>query len=337
MSFGNRMMSSSATRLPLAAFMTSRVLVPRPTTDLRSGFSIGRREEDTEHTHDPRHRRESFRNLLVLLPFLPNRRKPANQLLLLRVLQCTKKRVGKDGATMADLPVDRNPPDTPRLKGSQSLDFSRIILEIRLNDIRLYLATTAIAFENTFKDFDAKASRELDKLPADDRDQAEQDYSSMAINLTEYFPALAWTSAFVSIYALLESEMFLMCEKMQRAQRHLLGPEDLRGQGIVAAKTYLEKLGGIGRPTAGEVWHDLCIFGEMRNLVLHAGGRITEEGKGAAVFRFVQTRQDLPFSPKSGELRISKAFCEHALETIARFLQDLYDVLVRELEHQERH
>lgn len=138
--------------------------------------------------------------------------------------------------------------------------------------------------------------------------------------MEEYFPNLLRSSLFVTIYSTVENELNRLCSQL--AKDDSLDVEDLRGNGIIRARTFLCKVCRVDFPDSSEEWKQLKEYNQLRNVLVHDNG--IDLGNHLTVL--------LESSPglKVGEDRsvhLERQFCPEVLATVRRFFGQIDKVL----------
>jgi len=132
--------------------------------------------------------------------------------------------------------------------------------------------------------------------------------------LRDYFPNLLRSSLFVTIYSVVENELNTLCKQL--AKKDGLKVEDLRGNGIQRANTFLVRVCRVDFPEDSQEWQLLRDYNQIRNLIVHGNGMVTGGHLQAIVERH---NVDL----KDGIIHLSKDFCLRVLEVVREFFRQL--------------
>jgi hypothetical protein len=207
---------------------------------------------------------------------------------------------------------------------THSIDWARAKLGTEVGFIRDYLESMASAFDTAFEAFDSKVAEEAAKLPEDMRHDLYEDESMTAFNLKEHFPAFSWQTTFVSIYSFLEDEMLALAAMLGRHIGIKLSPDDLRHNGIFAAKVYLTDLCGIAFPDGKHPWQEILHYNPIRNVIVHSRGRIWRSKKAKAIRKYAEGKQSI--TTENDRVQLSKEFCLEVLGNVRSLLGELMDL-----------
>ena len=119
---------------------------------------------------------------------------------------------------------------------------------------------------NADKSYLEKSYNEAIKDLSDEEIREIEDYFSDDYYLIEEIHVeLYRKSTLVSVYSFLENSMNTLCRHLHKRHAYSIGLSDLRGEGIVRAKNYLEKLAGIDFSAVNGEWSHLMSFNKIRN------------------------------------------------------------------------
>ncbi len=152
--------------------------------------------------------------------------------------------------------------------------------------IQYYIVTVAFALNRELKEFDGLVARWATKVP--ERRQGafyeSASRSQLAFYLTQHFPEFTWQATFVAIYSFLEDQMLGICRIVAELLVIKTDPDDLRDEGIRAAKKYLDHLCGITFPEEKHPWQEVLHYNIVRNAIIHARGCV-DRAKNAEKIR----------------------------------------------------
>jgi hypothetical protein len=140
--------------------------------------------------------------------------------------------------------------------------------------------------------------------------------------MEEHFPNLLRSSLFVTIYSVVENELNRICRL--HAMEDGLDVEDLRGNGIQRACTYLTRVCRIDFPEKSDEWKLLQDYNQLRNVVVHNRG-IMETGNS----HLASLVEDSPLLEigNSDVIHLDRDFCPGVLHTAAEFFRQLQESL----------
>lgn len=168
--------------------------------------------------------------------------------------------------------------------------------------------------------------RVRDKLPED----AVDDYIEHGIEewrVGDVFARTLRFSLFVTMYSFLEADLHHLCLDLQLAANLTIGPSEIAGKGITRSQTYLKKIVGINFPDQDKTWSKISDYNQVRNCIVHSGGRVNDGNAAARLRKIVPTDH---FAWSGGEtIVIDAVFLSDATRTVAAFWNDLHSRLGR--------
>ncbi len=91
-------------------------------------------------------------------------------------------------------------------------------------------------------------------------------------DLANEFPQYHRKASFLMIFAMLEDDLTEFCKAVAAEQRLTTAVSNTHGRGIERAKVYLTKIGGFPFPASTPEWQKIKVFGDVRNVLIHAAG-----------------------------------------------------------------
>lgn len=205
---------------------------------------------------------------------------------------------------------------------SISFDHEEFVVDYQMNIFRQYLIHLETLFEDEFRNWDDAVETRAQKIPDETDRQEFYDYMS-----EDYFERLAFrhillNSFFAASFAMFEHRLCQHCYHIQNYLQSSCSVDDLRiSSRMDRADKYLRGL-GVPFPNKSNLWKEIKRYQEMRNRIMHEGGRIrpTEE-----LYRYA--RKHGIVSPHDGlhEIRLTKDFCDQAVDSMKKFLLEAID------------
>lgn len=194
---------------------------------------------------------------------------------------------------------------------------------------REYIEIVHGALERIHASHSAQVERELSRESDEEQKQyIEMYHADEGSKLASILPAKSNAAALVSVLSYLESEMFSLCERLQKNKKLGLGVKDLSGNGIEQAANYLEKVCGVGEFRNNQRWDDVRKLQKLRNILVHRNGHLREvQGKNSPdqEIRKYALDRGLLAGPSAVELVLTKSFCFEAVEAVQGMLWVLID------------
>jgi hypothetical protein len=207
----------------------------------------------------------------------------------------------------------------------QVMNLHSFMLPTEMNYLREYLHAVETGFQKAFEAFDEETGEVLKAHPESRHEWIMENRSADAFNLAEYFPQHAWQTAFVSIYSTLEDEMIELCGRVGRFLGVKLTVSDLKDKGIFAAKKYLETLCGVPFPTGKRPWQEIQHYNRLRNVVVHARGRLIGAKDPKVIAKYVGGKRKELVTLHNDKLVLTKAFCLEVVDSVEALLRELYE------------
>jgi hypothetical protein len=95
--------------------------------------------------------------------------------------------------------------------------------------------------------------------------------------VVDSLPSLQWYAQFLVVYSRFEHSLSRLCRIVQKRSNFRLSENDLHGQGIRRAATYLAKVAGVESPFSCWAWQHAILLGEIRNCIAHNNGMVLLE------------------------------------------------------------
>ncbi|PRS29864.1 hypothetical protein [Bacillus pumilus] len=137
----------------------------------------------------------------------------------------------------------------------------------------------------------------------------------------EIYPQLIRKTVFLQIYFILENCMNIVCDVARDNKSLKLSYKDIKGQGIVRAKTYLTKVCSIREHFSTKNWELILEYNKLRNVIAHNSSILKEDFKikpdGVKVF----TNED---GEKTFELE--EDFIPKCIKSVEKFIYCFRDI-----------
>lgn len=153
-------------------------------------------------------------------------------------------------------------------------------------------------------------------------------------NEIENLLPLSMNAVFLASVSWFEHRLLLLCDQVQRSHQDPDGVRDLRRSTLRNAKDYLRRHQVEG-PFETSEWQDATRYYEIRNSIAHQGSSLIPQGDTAdyAKRKGIVLRQSPilnivnpnPQTPLA--LRLTKPFCQEAIETLKLLLYGLFDAV----------
>ena len=192
----------------------------------------------------------------------------------------------------------------------------------RLEEFRSYTSEIESKFESDKIALAARYDKSAEDLSEEDIRAIDDYFSDDYYMIDEIYTGQYRKSTLVSIYSFLEHSMNGLCRHLSARHSYPVKIEDLKGDGIIRAKLYLEKLASVDfQPLNGE-WSELQTLNKIRNCIVHSEGDIKASSKAdldklIANTKFLNLRNER-------YIVIDRPYIDGCITTIENFLGELY-------------
>lgn len=138
----------------------------------------------------------------------------------------------------------------------------------------------------------------------------------------EYFPSLQRRSAFLTVWAMFESELNKLCDRYKNERCLRLGFSDLQGKGIDQSTRYLEKVAGLDlHKSTSQEWVRINKMKNLRNVIVHQDGSLRQRTSDQvkAAIRYIEETNTL--SSQDDEIGVKEGFLAHVLDTFRTYFK----------------
>jgi hypothetical protein len=198
----------------------------------------------------------------------------------------------------------------------------RFQTDLRL--IRGYVEQMRSSFKLAAAEIHRKFNEEIEGLPHDEA-QAIWDVTAQSVsNLESDFVVICTSNTFVGIYTILEHQLFRICEVRQKEMGFKVSVGDVRGSGIDACRTYLEKVCGIDVPKEPTEWKTIKRLQRLRNVLAHERGRLQESDKDLREYIEKSTTARIGHD---NQIVLDYQFCLEVIDTVEQFMDRVTDAI----------
>ena len=142
----------------------------------------------------------------------------------------------------------------------------------------------------------------------------------------EIYVGLYRKSTLVSIYSFLENVMNRLCGYLTRKNSYSFALNDLKGEGIVRARNYLEKSAGADSTLLNGEWSRLKLLNKFRNCIVHCEGDVSASNSASST-EMINATPGL--SLRSERLiTVERIYIDACITTVEEFLEKLYNQLL---------
>lgn len=144
----------------------------------------------------------------------------------------------------------------------------------------------------------------------------------------EYFPSLQRHSAFLTVWAMFESELRKLCERYRDERCSRLAFSDLQGKGIEQSTKYLEKVAGLDlHKSRSREWARIKKMNSLRNVIVHQDGSLRNGSNDQVKSALTYINETDTLSNLDNEIEIKDGFLAHVLETVRVFFRQIGEAI----------
>ncbi len=122
----------------------------------------------------------------------------------------------------------------------------------------------------------------------------------------------------------MENSLNTLCRHLYKRHVYPVEVGDLRGEGIVRAKSYLEKLARINFSLLNGEWSTISSFNKIRNCIVHSEGNIKASKNAKQLESIVNASSGLSLRDER-HIKIDRDYIDFIITTIEKFMDKLYD------------
>ncbi len=146
--------------------------------------------------------------------------------------------------------------------------------------------------------------------------------------LHHWMPRLAAYSCIILLYSVVENQLQAYAEQVGKKQNSSFCVQDLRGHGVRQVALYLSRVAGIDL-TKDPDWADIERLRELRNLIVHAGGKPSTKEQQTLMKELLdqypgKVSLDDSYWPPHGQIWISMNLCSELGNRVEAFFRRLF-------------
>ena len=181
------------------------------------------------------------------------------------------------------------------------------------------------AIKQLYNRVEASHEQELHELETliDSAPEGSNEYEVTGIELhfLRHYSRFHRNSTILVCYSVLESNMVAICDRYATQRKLPIKVDDLKGNGILRCKAYLEKfeIVDFNDPEIKNHWEKLPVLNKLRNCIAHAEGDITKFTK----LKPDTVNGEIGLSMKSNHVEIESSYVLNSIDRIQNFLLSL--------------
>ena len=204
--------------------------------------------------------------------------------------------------------------------------FSKIIkhqAKDRLEEFRQYTLEIEANFDSDKNALSSSYDKAIEGLSDDEISEVENYFSDDYYIIEEIHVGLYRKSTVVSVYSFLENSMNSLCRHLGSRHTYPVSLNDLRGEGIVRAKDYLEKLAKVDFTALNGEWSHLMNLNKIRNCIVHSEGDIKASKSPTQLENIINSTSGL-FVRNERKIKIEREYVDFCINKVEGFLEKLY-------------
>jgi len=152
------------------------------------------------------------------------------------------------------------------------------------------------------------------------------------LKFKHWIPRSLAYSTITLIHAGVETQLIATANRLQEIHNYALKVNDLRGDSVDRAKTYITKVAGVA--VGSDIgWPILQDLSKLRNIIVHRRGRQGSDHKHQQAVRRLTQRYSSEISlsdsddKPDAEVRVSLSLCKRFIDEAERFFEGLFEAL----------
>lgn len=192
----------------------------------------------------------------------------------------------------------------------------------RLEEFRQYTLEIESKFNSDKNALSSSYDETIKGLSADEIREVDDYFSDDYYIIEEIHVGMYRKSTLVSIYSFLENSMNGLCRYLSARHDYPVKLYDLRGEGIVRAKDYLEKLARVDFDALNGEWSHLMTLNKIRNCIVHSEGDI-KASRNSHIGNIITNNASLSLRNER-YIKIDRKYVDFSINKVEEFLDKLY-------------
>ena len=192
----------------------------------------------------------------------------------------------------------------------------------RLEEFRQYTQEIEEKFESDKAGLAQRYDEAVASLSAEEANMADDYFSDEYYTIEETFIGQYRKSTLVSLYSFLEHSMNSLCKHLKSKNQYTYALDDLAGNGIVRARSFLEKSAGADFTALNTEWSKLQTLNKVRNCIVHCEGDVNASAH-KSLAELVKNTQGLSLRSEYF-IAVERTYINECITTLEAFLEGLY-------------
>lgn len=193
----------------------------------------------------------------------------------------------------------------------------------RLEEFRQYTLEIEAKFDSDKIALSSSYEIAIAGLSEDEKREIEDYFSDDYYIIEEIHVGLYRKSTLVSVYSFLENSMNSLCRLLGTRHTYPVSLNDLRGEGIIRAKDYLEKLAKVDFNALNDEWSHLMTLNKIRNCIVHSEGDIKASKSSTQLENVINATSGLSLRHEKN-IKIEREYVDFCIKKVEVFLEKLY-------------
>lgn len=194
----------------------------------------------------------------------------------------------------------------------------------KLESFREYTYEIEAKFNRDKTRLEDSFSKATKGLSDSERREVEDYFSDDYYIIEEIHVGLYRKSTLVSVYSFLENSLNTLCRHLYKRYGYPVALEDLRGEGIVRARCYLEKLADVDFYRLNSEWSRISSFNKIRNCIVHSEGNIKAPRSHKSLEKIICEDPGLSLRNEK-YIKVEREYIDSIITTIEVFMDNLYE------------
>lgn len=193
----------------------------------------------------------------------------------------------------------------------------------RLEEFRQYTLAIESKFDAEKNSILSSYDEAIKGLSEDEIIEVDEYFSEDYYMIEDIHVVMYRKSTLVSVYSFLENSMNNLCSHLGSRHAYPVKLNDLRGEGIVRAKDYLDKLAKVDFSALNGEWSHLKTLNKIRNCIVHSEGDIKTSKSSSQLENIVAITSGLSLRNER-KIKIEREYIDFSINKVEEFLDKLY-------------
>lgn len=193
----------------------------------------------------------------------------------------------------------------------------------RLEEFRRFTCEIESKFNTDKNDLHESCIKAAEGISDEEAMEIQRYFSDEHYMIEEIYIGMYRKSTLVSIYSFVENSLNDLCKHLNKKNSYPITLDDLKGEGIERAKSYLEKLAKVDFQVLNGEWCHLQDLNKIRNCIVHCEGDIKSLKSDSKIKNIVAQNPSLSLKNERN-LSIEREYVDFCITKTETFLEKLY-------------